>query len=251
MRRIGDVLRGVDAPQIDPGQEYVAPAADVCPRCHGAQWLRRVVPVGDPLFGEPVPCPTCYGHILEAKRLGVAIEQSRMRQQLGVTFEEVRPRHAQAQAWLDAALYADDPRGWLVLQGPNGGGKTTLALCVANRALSRGLQVVFQFVPNLLDHLRDTYRPGSEVTYDQLFEQVRSVPLLVLDDLGAQRATDWAIEKLVQIVKSRSLENLSTVITTNLEVNHMEPRIRTCLIDPDRCHVVRVRGQATGLRDER
>ena len=63
---------------------------------------------------------------------------------------------------------------------------------------------LFTFVPDLLDHLRATYSPNSPVQYDQLFEQVKSTPLLILDDLGAETSTPWAKEKLYQTCRSPS-----------------------------------------------
>ncbi len=55
-------------------------------------------------------------------------------------------------------------------------------------------------VPDLLDHLRATFSPSSTVSLDRRFEEVRTTPLLILDDLGTQSATPWAREKLYQIV---------------------------------------------------
>ena len=89
------------------------------------------------------------------------------------------------QAKHTAKSFADDPDGWLLLNGPRGCGKTHLAVAIAGEQLKRGSQVFFAFVPTLLDHLRATFSPESPVGYDELFEQINSVPLLVLDDLGS------------------------------------------------------------------
>jgi len=86
-------------------------------------------------------------------------------------------------------------------------------------------------VPDLLDHLRSTYGPESETEYDDLFERVRNAPLLVLDDLGAESSTPWAQEKLFQLVNHRYLHRLCTVITTNVELDKLDPRIRSRLVD--------------------
>ena len=123
-------------------------------------------------------------------------------------------RHA-LQAALTAALtYAESPEKWLLLLGDSGVGKTHLAVAVANKRLERGEPVFFAFVPDLLDHLRYTFSPDSRVTYDQLFEEVRQAPLLILDDLGAQTSTPWANEKLYQLIVHRHNASLPTIITT-------------------------------------
>jgi DNA replication protein DnaC len=111
--------------------------------------------------------------------------------------------------------YASAPRGWLVLMGPFGCGKTHLAAAIAHHQRQRGADVMFLTVPDLLDYLRVTYSPASNVTFDQRFQQVRNAPFLVLDDLGTESATPWATEKLFQLLDHRYVRQLPTVITTS------------------------------------
>lgn len=146
------------------------------------------------------------------------------------------------QASLRAALsaakdYADSPEGWLVLLGTNGCGKTHLAAAIANRLLGRGQDVFFAVVPDLLDHLRASFAPQNERTYDETFEQLRTASLLVLDDLGSQKSSPWAEEKLYQIVNFRTLSRLPTVVTSDLKPEGLRaayPRIHARILDPQR-----------------
>ena len=92
----------------------------------------------------------------------------------------------------------------------------------------------FAFVPTLLDHLRATFSPDSPVGYDELFERINSVPLLVLDDLGAESSTAWAEEKLYQIIVHRHEARLPTVITTVSTIDQLDDtnsRIASRLVD--------------------
>jgi DNA replication protein DnaC len=97
--------------------------------------------------------------------------------------------------------------------------------------------VVFKEVPELLDHLRATYRPDSPVTYDQLFEAVRSAPLLILDDLGTESATEWAREKLYQILNHRYAAKRPTVITMVNSLEETEPRLASRMLDVSLCTI--------------
>ncbi|MBI2856979.1 MAG: ATP-binding protein [Chloroflexi bacterium] len=128
--------------------------------------------------------------------------------------------------------FAHKPQGWLVLQGVNGCGKTHLGVAIGNYQLRQGRPVLFVSVADLLDHLRSTFSPDSQVSYDELFERVRNAPLLILDDLGEHAATSWAQEKLYQIVNHRYNARLPTVITTCLSLEQIEPRIASRMADP-------------------
>ena len=89
--------------------------------------------------------------------------------------------------------------------------KPIWAVAIAGQAQLQGRPVFFAFVPELLDHLRATFSPDSPIGYDELFEQIKTVPLLILDDLGAESSTAWAEEKLYQIVVHRHEARLPTV----------------------------------------
>ena len=92
-------------------------------------------------------------------------------------------------------------------------------------------------VPDLLDHLRATFSPNSNTTFDRRFDEIRTAPLLVLDDLGTQSMTPWVREKLYQLFNYRYNAELPTVITTADSMNEMDARIRSRLLDGKLCTV--------------
>ncbi len=162
------------------------------------------------------------------------------------TFENLEPQGRSGnpnsqeqfkQTYEAAKAFAAEPKGWLVLSGPSGCGKTHLAAAIANERISHGYPVFYVTAPDLLDHLRAAYSPGSEMPYDEFFDQVRNAPLLVLDDLGAQSSTPWAKEKLDQLLTHRFNSKLPTVIVTIVSLEQLEDRIRTRLTDPELCNV--------------
>ena len=131
------------------------------------------------------------------------------------------------QAFEAAARFAEDPSGWLVLCGPSGSGKTHLAVATANRCIERGTDHFLHSGADLLDHLRATFSPDSDVSYDDLFEQVRNVPILILDDLGSQSSSPWAQEKLFQVINHRFSRELPTVVTVRGPLQRLDETLRT------------------------
>ena len=97
-----------------------------------------------------------------------------------------------------ARLFAANPKGWLVLIGPAGSGKTHLAAATVNERISHGLPAFFVTTPDLLDHLRSAFNPNSELPYDELFERVKNSPLLVIYDKACYfySVIDWQTKRL-------------------------------------------------------
>jgi DNA replication protein DnaC len=136
-----------------------------------------------------------------------------------------------------AHAFAEKPRGWIVFMGGYGSGKTHLAAAIANYRAGLGDPPLFVMVPDLLDHLRATFSPGSTVAFDRRFDEVRTTSLLVLDDLGTQSMTPWVREKLYQLFNYRYNAELPTVITTSDSLEDMDPRIRSRLLDGKLCSI--------------
>jgi len=136
-----------------------------------------------------------------------------------------------------AVAFANEPEGWLVLSGSSGSGKTHLAAAIVNERIRQGHPAFYITAPDLLDRIRASFGPDSEMPYDEFFDNVRNTPLLVLDDLGVQSGTPWAKEKLDQLLTSRFNNELPTVIVAITPVEQMDDRLRTRLTDPRLCQV--------------
>jgi DNA replication protein DnaC len=107
----------------------------------------------------------------------------------------------------------DAGRG-LWFMGPAGTGKTTLAMLVSKAASDAGRSVAIYSLPRLLNEIRDTHR--AERSHVDLLDRLTAVDLLHIDDVGAQRTTDWVLEELYSIVNARYEDKRSIVITTNI-----------------------------------
>ncbi len=219
-----------------------------CPHCGGLGYVIPDVPPAHPSFGRAVSC-SCRAAETEMARLDQLQKLSQLGMLENKTFDNflaegigltpVKQRNLK-MAYDRAFAYAQEPEGWLMLKGGYGCGKTHLAAAVANHRLTMGHSVLFVNTPDLLDHLRATYSPSSPVSYDHRFEQVRNSPLLILDDFGAQSNTEWAQEKLYQIFNHRYAGKLPTIITTNEELESIEMRMRSRLVDPSLVQIMTI-----------
>jgi DNA replication protein DnaC len=248
MKKLDEILKGLGASAPSPGDTGLSSVTEagerveegVCPLCRGAGFVRREVPLDHPDFGRAFPC-RCVLDEREEERLARLERYSNLGPLTRLTFANLmssgrstdpRSQERFAKAVAAAQQFAEEASGWLVLCGPSGCGKTHLAAAIANACIERGYPAFFVGVPDLLDHLRAAYRPGSEVSYDELFEQVRNAPLVILDDLGVHSATPWAQEKLFQLLNHRYNYRLPTVFTTSAPLEDMDERLRTRLGDP-------------------
>jgi len=150
-----------------------------------------------------------------------------------LTFEKLTPQGLSGnilvqgrykEAYEATRQFAANPCGWLVLTGAPGSGKTHLAAAIAAERLSGGESALFVTAADLLDHLRTSFNPDSQLPYDRFFYQVKGTPLLILDDLVSRAATPWAQEKLDQLLNYRYLHELPTVITTETDHADMSER---------------------------
>jgi DNA replication protein DnaC len=133
-----------------------------------------------------------------------------------VTQEDVKSLRKAHNA---AVTFAEEPEGWLVLLGGSFCGKTHLAAAIANYRidLEFGGKALLVEVADLLDYLRQTFRPTSDVSFDRRFNEIKTTPLLILDDLKESGASSvWAEDKLYQILNHRYYAHLPTVITSTL-----------------------------------
>lgn len=210
-----------------------------CVECGGTGFMIPNVPQGDPRFGRAVVC-YCRQKSLDAQKSNTLAVYSQLGLLTELTFDNfmpdglgLKPREQRnlSLAYKFVRDYAENPGGWIILHGGYGCGKTHLAAAVANHRIALGHPALFINTPDLLDHLRATYSPGSAQSYDSRFEEVRNAPLLILDDLGSQNNTDWVQEKLYQIFNHRYNAKLPTIITTNEDTDSLDMRIRSRLED--------------------
>ncbi|MFC2070460.1 ATP-binding protein [Chloroflexota bacterium] len=244
MEHISEILKkvqtntaGKNMGTYSSAEEEEGLSDSVCSICKGARFVHPLLPSGKPDYSQVVPC-RCTRQESDKDRRSHLQRYSNLGMRTNLTFDNLLPdgnsdnpanQEQFRRAYQAALAYADNPEGWLVFSGPSGCGKTHLAAAIANRRIDNNCPVFYISMPDLLDHLRSSFNPNSEMPYDEFFEQVRNTPLLILDDLGAQSSTPWAKEKLDQLLNHRYSNKLPTVIVSIIPVDEQEERIRTRL----------------------
>lgn len=143
-------------------------------------------------------------------------------------------RARQPDAYRAARTFAAHPDRWLLLTGGVGTGKTHLLCACARAHLRDGRRVVYWPVADLLQHLKEGYDAGD---FPQRFAPVRDAEVLFLDDLGAERMTEWAAEQVFRLLAHRLDWDRPTALTTNLrpaDSTALPPRLISRLADPRR-----------------
>lgn len=223
---------------VDGSPAAVAGPVYACKRCHDMGWVR--VFVGPEEWKTELRRCPCQ-HEADDRR---AWERARSvsdlsDEQATLTFEDYNARHnpaalAAAQGWSDGAATP-----WLVLWGAMDTGKTHLLSAAFNVLLRGGKHPVYSVVPLLLDHVRAGIAEGE---YGERFEAVMRSPVLVLDDLGAEKRTEWADEALFKLLDWRYRHRLPTAIASNFHPDELEGRIGSRLQDTRLCTVVELVG---------
>lgn len=113
----------------------------------------------------------------------------------------------------------------LILIGDNGVGKTHLACSIANKLIENGIPIIYGTLINLLAELRNSYDTDNNISEMEIIKLYENVDLLIIDDLGKEKPSEWGLEKLFTIINSRYENNLPVIITTNYNQNSLVERL--------------------------
>ncbi len=191
------------------------------------------------------------------ERLDRLFEQSALGPRFrACTFESWSERPGTTQAHQAAWRYAEEfeertreGRG-LLLFGGGGNGKSHLAAAIVNRLVAENVACVFQTVPTLLRRVRATFARDAGASEEEILGALVDVPLLVLDDAGAEKHTEWGESTLYYLVDERYRRRLPLVVTSNLNLSGLEEAIGFRAVDRlmETCELVEVTG--TSYRQE-
>ena len=112
--------------------------------------------------------------------------------------------------------FPNESRPGLLLIGEPGSGKTHLAVAALRKILEKGFECLFCDYQGLLDRIRSGYDPGSNSSDKEAYRIALDAEVLMLDDLGAHRVTDWVEDTVTSIVTHRCNNRRALIATTNL-----------------------------------
>lgn len=110
-------------------------------------------------------------------------------------------------------------RNSIILSGAYGTGKTHLAAAIANSYIAQGIPVLFATFGQHLERLKDEFNSGRPRTY---LAQMKTVPMLMLDDVGKEKQTEWSAATMFDVINARYENLMPIVITTNYDMRQLQ-----------------------------
>ena len=199
---------------------------EVCPICNGAGWIHPRGEDGVVDYSATIGCE-CMREERERERRERLMKYCELPYgSEDLTFDKFRtdkrwPSLLEAkEAALELAEESTDTK-WLILLGEVDCGKSHLAIAICRQWLKRSKPARYVLVPIMLDELRRGYEREGAESYDSKLNLLYKVDLLVLDDLGTQTPTPWAMERLMMIIDYRYINGLPLVVTTNKDLTDL------------------------------
>ncbi len=182
---------------------------EVCPNCHGSGF--------EQVAGKGVrPC-ACRTRNSQEKLLKIAKVPLRYENcSLGnyIIKNNASQLRARQMATKLAMYYPAESRG-LLFMGGVGVGKTHLAIGTIKMLIEKGVSCMFYEFGSLLKEIQNSYSSISQTSELSVLEPIFNVEVLVLDELGASKPTDWVRDTMMQIINTRYNDKKLTLFTTN------------------------------------
>ena len=181
---------------------------------------------------------------------------------LGKTFQDYLTDSGNIEAYRKAKKFAENLQQGFLLFGKPGRGKTFLAAITAQEVLKKGQSVIFGDVPSMLEDLRSNYGKQNDNRLEEQMKAFAKADLVVLDDIGTEKPTEWAVNRLYLIVNERYNANKPLIVTGNYTSKEIAERLnnptdaKTAGITGDRivsrlaemCEILTIRGDDRRLK---
>ncbi len=182
---------------------------ETCPLCRGFGRLERP-------DGSTVPCECRSEEMVRSRRAAARIPERYRNcrlQNFNPLNDSLKKAKAVGKRFVEHWPAVD---AGLLISGPVGVGKTHLAVAILNELVdTKGTPVLFCDFSDLLDRIQASFGKGSDESQDDIVAPYRDAELLVLDELGARRPSDWVREVLYGLLNTRYNRGRLTILTTN------------------------------------
>jgi DNA replication protein DnaC len=192
-----------------------------CHLCSGV--IPNLLIIDGKIYPTYEPCKMYYVRRTKEKLKEFIIEIPYNKNFLNFEIDEnLEPAVNMANLYLKKELYKKG--NGIYFYGSVGSGKTHLAFAILNEINQKTEYYSFAiFVPEFVQKIRDYYSNG-EVEFNPIIE-IAKIPILLIDDLGAERYTEWVQEQIVQLLDYRYRNKLATIITSNLKLNDLKEKV--------------------------
>lgn len=214
----------IEACKVEREAEKCKGCTGLTPKCNGNYPVISIETIGTTPNALAIRMRAC--EYLQARR-----KQAQIARQFSMS--KIPPKYMN-KSWADYEVTADNEtavriarklESGLWLSGKPGTGKTFLAALTARELISKGKSVIFGDVPSLLDDLKATFDKKNENRLEELMKSLATVDMLILDDLGTESPTEWAVERLYLIVNERYNVDRPVIVTSNYSPDEVRVRL--------------------------
>lgn len=141
-----------------------------------------------------------------------------------IAYKKAKKYADEFSAMLPSETHQPPEKTGLLIIGSMGTGKTHLAVAIANQVIQTGMPVICMTMIDLLGRIKATYEK-PEAHEDDVLRLYKTVPLLVIDDMGKEKPSEWALSQIYTIINSRYEEYMPIVITSNYGMENLIARL--------------------------